>query len=74
MAKLSESARAKLPKSDFAIPEKRAYPIHDRPHARNALARVSAFGSPSEKKRVRKAVHAKFPDIGEGTRSMERMK
>lgn len=61
--RLRAKERHALPDSDFAIPEKRAYPIHDESHARNALARVSQFGTPSEKKRVRAAVRRKYPDI-----------
>ena len=63
MAKLSAKQRHALPKSMFALPGER-YPINDTNHARNALARVSQHGSPSEKKRVRAAVHRKYPSIG----------
>ena len=41
MAELKAKTRDKLPKSDFAEPEKRAYPIEDKAHARNAKARAS---------------------------------
>ena len=41
MAKLSTRARNKLPASKFAEPKKRAYPIEDKAHARNAKARAS---------------------------------
>lgn len=41
MAKLSESDRTKLPPSKFAEPGKRAYPIEDAAHAKNAKARAS---------------------------------
>ena len=41
MSKLSTSKRDKLPASDFAEPEKRAYPVEDASHARNAKARAS---------------------------------
>ena len=41
MADLSTDARNKLPASKFAEPDKRAYPIEDKPHARNAKARAS---------------------------------
>jgi hypothetical protein len=41
MAKLDTSKRDSLPKKDFAEPEKRAYPIEDKAHARNAKARAS---------------------------------
>jgi len=63
LAKLSSKARKDLPKGAFAIPEKRAYPIHDRAHAANALSRVSQHGTPSEKARVRAAVCRKYPDL-----------
>ena len=41
MAKLSEAARDKLPDSKFAEPQKRAFPIEDAAHAKNAKARAS---------------------------------
>ncbi len=41
MAELGANARRTLPKSKFAEPEKRKYPIEDKPHARNAKARAS---------------------------------
>ena len=65
MAVLSARARRRLPDSSFAIPEDRAYPIQDKAHARNALARVSQYGTPEEKRRVRAAVKRKYPNIGE---------
>lgn len=60
---LTARARHALPKGDFALPGER-YPIEDSNHARNALARVSQHGSPTEQARVRAAVHRKYPDIG----------
>jgi hypothetical protein len=62
--KLSYEARKHLPSSAFVFPKERKFPIMDEAHARNALARVSQFGSESEKARVRAAVHRKFPHIG----------
>lgn len=41
MTKLSETARDKLPAKAFAEPDKRAYPIEDKAHARNAKARAT---------------------------------
>ena len=41
MAKLKTETRNKLPSSKFAEPKKRAYPIEDKAHARNAKARAS---------------------------------
>ena len=62
MAKLTTAARKKLPGSTFALPGRR-YPINNPSHGRNALARVSQHGTPSEKATVRRKVHAKFPSI-----------
>lgn len=41
MAELNTEKRDKLPAKDFAEPKKRAYPIEDKAHARNAKARAS---------------------------------
>ncbi len=41
MAELSTDARKKLPKSKFAEPEQRKYPIEDKAHAKNAKSRAS---------------------------------
>lgn len=64
MAQLTAKRRKSLPDSAFAIPEKRAYPIHDEAHARNALSRVAQHGTPEEKRRVRAAVKRRYPNIG----------
>ena len=37
--------RKKLDKAAFALPGKRKYPIPDKAHARNALARVAQHGN-----------------------------
>jgi hypothetical protein len=75
MAKLSTKERKRVSKSDLALPGKRSrtggkggYPIEDETHGRNALARVSQFGTPKEKAEVRRKVHEKYPDIGGGKR------
>ena len=39
--KLTSSARKKLSDSDFALPSKRKYPVHDKAHVRNALSRAA---------------------------------
>jgi hypothetical protein len=41
MAELDADKRKKIPDSKFGLPEKRAYPIEDKAHARNAKARAS---------------------------------
>lgn len=61
--KLTAAARRRIPTTQFALPNRR-YPIEDASHARNALSRVSQYGTPAEKARVRKKVHAKYPGIG----------
>jgi len=63
MAVLTTKKRKKLSKKSFAVPGKRAYPIHDMAHARNALARVAQHGSPSEQSRVKSAVYKKYPGL-----------
>ncbi|HUT60261.1 MAG TPA: hypothetical protein VNA25_20645 [Phycisphaerae bacterium] len=63
MATLSAKGRKSLPSSAFVFPAQRKYPIHDLAHARDALARVLANGSSSEKAKVRAAVHRRYPSI-----------
>lgn len=78
MAVLTMAKRKKIPASDFALPGRGegpsgkgagSYPVPDASHARNALARVSQFGSPEEKAKVRAKVRAKFPGIGQKKKS-----
>jgi len=64
MAALTAAQRRRLAKSQFVFPEKRAYPIDTLNRGRNALARVSQFGTASEKATVHAAVHRRFPGIG----------
>lgn len=68
MARLTAAQRKKLPASSFAGPN-RSYPVNDASHARNALARVSQFGSPSQKKAVRSKVAKRYPNIGKSKAS-----
>lgn len=62
MAKLSTAQRDAMPSDEFALPGGR-YPITDANHARNALSRVSQFGTEAEKTIVRAKVARKFPHI-----------
>jgi hypothetical protein len=65
MAKeLSTKDREKLSTKLFALPGRRKYPIPDKAHARNALARVAQNGTEAEQKKVRAAVKKRFPSIG----------
>lgn len=81
MATLSSKQRKAMPAKSFALPGKGAgpqgkgagaYPIHDKAHARNALSRVAQHGTPTEKSKVRAAVHRKFPDIGRDTQAKKK--
>jgi hypothetical protein len=63
MSKLSTYGRAHIKRSNFALPGRR-YPIHDRSHAANALARVAQSGTAREKTIVRRKVRAKYPSLG----------
>ena len=63
MAKLTARGRKQVKASNFALPGKR-YPIHDRTHAKAALSMVGAHGTAEEKKKVRAAVHRKYPTLG----------
>jgi hypothetical protein len=55
--------RKKLKKSSFALPKERKYPIPDKAHARNALARVAQHGTKDEQKKVRSAVEKRYPSL-----------
>lgn len=61
---LSVKDRKRLSDKSFALPGKRKYPIPDKAHARNALARVAQHGTPAEQKKVEAAVKKRFPSIG----------
>ncbi|HUZ67639.1 MAG TPA: hypothetical protein VMU56_08245 [Beijerinckiaceae bacterium] len=65
MAELSKTSRDTLPAKDFAEPGKRAYPIEDEAHARNAKARASQAVkagrmSKSEETKIDKRADAKL--------------
>lgn len=75
MAELTVSKRKNLRNETFAIVQKtvnkatgepryiRKYPITDREHAINALARVEQYGTPAEKAAVKRAVKKRFPNL-----------
>jgi hypothetical protein len=65
---LSTKQRKKLGKKEFALPGKRKYPIPDKAHARNALARVAQHGTPAEQKKVKAAVKRRFPSVGKASK------
>lgn len=68
MAELTAKGRKKIKDANFVYPPTKVnpegkYPIHDRAHAANALARVAQFGTPAEKAKVKAAVCRKYPDM-----------
>jgi hypothetical protein len=79
MSKLDSAQRNALPRSEFALPGRGkgsqgkgsgSYPIPDKGHARVALSRVSANGTPAEKAIVRRKVKVKFPGIGQKAQTL----
>ena len=81
MVRLSYEEREKLPDRDFAVinprarneRQRRKYPIEDETHARNALSRVSRFGSAYERHMVCRKVRKRFPEIHERSCPMHRV-
>lgn len=66
MAKLKAKQRRKLPASSFAYPGKRAYPIHDKAHARAALSRAASKKTSGSYAHVAAAVNRRFPGLAKG--------
>lgn len=68
-SELTAAGRDHIKDKNFALSSeqsdtgKPAYPIHDKAHAANALARVKQHGSPSEKAEVYRDVAKKFPGL-----------
>ena len=67
-AKKKPAPNTKAPAGSYALPGggpggADAYPIQDRAHGANALARVEQNGTPAEKAKVRAAVKRKYPDL-----------
>ena len=78
LAALTAAKRAKLSKSSFAVPKGKgskpgadSYPVNDLAHAKNALARVAANGTPEEKRLVIAAVKRKFPALAVRSKSVK---
>lgn len=71
MSTLTARGRHRLKSSSFALPRRKGdppgvkghYPIHDKRHARNAIARVHQVGTRAEIRKVESRVHSKFPSI-----------
>lgn len=59
---LTAKQREAIPTKDFALPGRR-YPIEDKAHARNALARGAQHATPAELSTIKSKVKSKYPDI-----------
>ena len=68
MARLTGRQRRKLPKSKFALPGKRRYPIDTKARARNALARASQNESKATQKTIRARVTKLWPSLKKNRR------
>lgn len=51
-----------LPKSKFALPDKREYPIEDKEHGRKAI-QMASHARPAEQATIKRKVHEEYPDI-----------
>lgn len=60
---LTAAKRKRLKSSDFVFPKKRAYPIDTKARARSALARIDEYGTQAERRKVRAAVHRRYPGM-----------
>ena len=64
-AVLTMQARKHIKPKNFALPKKKAYPIEDLAHARNALSRAAQNASPATEAKIRQKVYSKYPGLKE---------
>lgn len=69
MADLTAATRNGLSDNEFALPAERKFPVTDRAHAKSALSYAAKSGNPTTIRKVKSKVAAKFPGIGQGSRS-----
>ncbi len=69
-AELTAAGRAQIKKKHFALPapkgepaEKGGYPVQDRGHAANAIARSKSNASPAEQAKIKSKACAAFPTL-----------
>jgi hypothetical protein len=55
--------RRKLPAADFALPDKRSYPIPDKLHAHLAIDEAKKWANASERKLIAKAIKKRYPEL-----------
>lgn len=72
---LTEATRGRIKEKNFALSASEsstgepAYPIHDKTHAQNALARVKQHGSPAERHEVYRDIARKYPELATRTKT-----
>jgi len=66
MSKLTTAQRSKLPKTDFALPNFRRYPIQDEEHARYALSMMGQEPATVQRE-IKAAVIARYPALSTET-------
>ena len=71
-AALSAQQRAALPKSDFALPQSRAYPIEDLEHGRLALTYAMAPTNRAHRYQVMLRVLQRYPQLAGWWNSTEK--
>jgi len=62
-AALSDSQRASMPQQQFAVPQRRTFPIDTRARAIKALAYAKWPNNQRWETQVRKAVFARYPEL-----------
>lgn len=72
MAKLRAKKRKSLPRSAFAYPSVRKYPIHDAAHRRAALSMAAQSGTYGSYAHVKRKIDAKLGRKRSTTRSTKR--
>lgn len=63
LAQMDAKARGEAKKGDFVFPDEKAYPIHDRKHGANALARAQQNETGDRLKKVQDAVCSRYSDL-----------
>jgi hypothetical protein len=63
MARLSAKGRKRMKKKQFVYPKTRSYPIHDKAHARAALAFSKRKNTKGSHAKVKAAVCKKYPGM-----------
>lgn len=72
MGKLSTEKRNELKDSDFGIPEKRMYPLHDKAHVESAV-KLFGHANPRDRKALAKRILARAKEFNMDTSGWEKV-